>query len=150
MSARSAGLHPSAAAAEAPLVTFRVVRSFAGGHHAAAAAAPAARPVAAAVAARAAAGGGILSFQEVSLELGPLDFTAHESFLAAVYSFALQLPLDDVWQVRAPTCAALCRVSFSSARAAPARPGHLAGGHASVANCGAAPLSPTGADHRPS
>jgi hypothetical protein len=44
--------------------------------------------------------GSILSFKEISLELAPLDFTAHESFLTAVFSFVLRLPLQDIWQVR--------------------------------------------------
>ena len=133
------------AAPEQPLVTFRIVRSFAhqserkprlhpGSH----AAAGASGPVTTAAADDANAGGGggrggaesttpgqrspaqstprtaggggnggggrrtgtILSFKELELELAPVDFTAHESFLSAAFSFAVQLPLQDVWQVR--------------------------------------------------
>ena len=46
--------------------------------------------------------GSIMSFKEVSLQLGPVDFTAQESFLNAAFSFFVQLPMQDVWQVRCP------------------------------------------------
>lgn len=48
--------------------------------------------------------GNILSFKQVSLELAPVDFTAHENFLTAVFNFALQLPLEDISQVGLPGC----------------------------------------------
>lgn len=43
--------------------------------------------------------GSILSFKQVSLELGSVDFTAHENFLTSVFNFAQQLPLEDISQV---------------------------------------------------
>lgn len=43
--------------------------------------------------------GSILSFKQVSLELAPVDFTAHENFLTSVFNFALQLPLEHISQV---------------------------------------------------
>lgn len=43
--------------------------------------------------------GSILSFKQISLELGTVDFTAHENFLMSVFNFALQLPLEDISQV---------------------------------------------------
>ena len=127
-------LPASASASESPLVTFRIVRSFAHQsertprlHNAAPGAAIAS--VASGDASTPGRGGGgggeggagsvatgggqaqragsILSFKDVVLELGPVDFTAHESFLTSVFSFAVQLPLQDVWQVRAG-CRALC------------------------------------------
>jgi hypothetical protein len=97
-------------AMEQPLVSFRVIRSFAHQSEresrlklaestdslpASGSAAEGAVKGGACVAAR----GGILSFRDVSLQLGPLDFTAHESFLTAVFSFVMQLPLQDIWQV---------------------------------------------------
>ena len=50
------------------------------------------------------AGGSILSFKELELTLGPLDFTAHERFLQSAFSFAVQLPLQDIWQARPAAC----------------------------------------------
>lgn len=42
----------------------------------------------------------MLSFKEISVDLAPVDLTAHEAFLTSLFSFTMQLPLDDIWQVR--------------------------------------------------
>lgn len=42
----------------------------------------------------------MMSFKEISVDLAPVDLTAHEAFLTSLFSFAMQLPLDDIWQVR--------------------------------------------------
>lgn len=42
----------------------------------------------------------MLSFKEISVDLAPVDLTAHEAFLTSLFSFVMQLPLDDIWQVR--------------------------------------------------
>lgn len=41
----------------------------------------------------------MMSFKEISVDLAPVDLTAHEAFLTSLFSFAMQLPLDDIWQV---------------------------------------------------
>lgn len=91
-------------ASDQPLVSFRVVRSFAHQSEREPRLTPAESTGSlrgsSSAAEGAAASGGILSFRDVSLQLGPLDFTAHESFLTAVFSFMMQLPLQDIWQVR--------------------------------------------------
>lgn len=47
----------------------------------------------------------MMSFKEISVDLAPVDLTAHEAFLTSLFSFMMQLPLDDIWQVpRYPPC----------------------------------------------
>eukprot|EP00892_Ulva_mutabilis_P007162 jgi/Ulvmu1/4818/UM020_0103.1 len=40
----------------------------------------------------------MMSFKEISVDLAPVDLTAHEAFLTSLFSFMMQLPLDDIWQ----------------------------------------------------
>ena len=66
--------------------------------------------------------GSIMSFKEVTLELGPVDVTGHESFLTSIFSFVLQLPMQDVWQARAFLCLrnrAACHHLVCSCRSCP-------------------------------
>lgn len=41
-----------------------------------------------------------MSFKELELDVGPLDFQADDGFLEAMLSFTVSVPMADVWQVR--------------------------------------------------
>lgn len=97
----SAAHRRAGTAADAPLVSFKVVRSFA--HSPPAGAGTTATAAAAYGSGSGGLRSGVLSFKEVALDLGPLDFSAHESFLAGLVAFGMHLPLADIWQVRLAT-----------------------------------------------
>ncbi len=40
-----------------------------------------------------------MSFKELMLDVGPLDFQADDGFLEAILSFTVSVPMADVWQV---------------------------------------------------
>lgn len=44
----------------------------------------------------------IMSFKELELDVGPLDFQADDGFLEAMLSFTVSVPMADVWQVCPP------------------------------------------------
>jgi hypothetical protein len=107
--AKTAAAGTAAAQDAEPLLSFRVVRSFARFSEVELRRSDTAVSMLTSGESGTDRSGSIVSFKEILLHINPVDFTAQESFFLSVLSFVARLPLQDIWQVCSWILKGLCR-----------------------------------------